>query len=203
MKTSAKQTIAKIALGSLFTLICFAGAIHAQPYFLNETNFHEPELSIEEWMTNEDAFDSSYEESSIEIESWMTDTNAFNDTYSEPLLALESWMTDIEEFNNSYTEELLAVESWMTDPENLDNCNEEPLMAVEDWMNDLDLFFDYFQPNTKMLFAELTEEPIKLESWMTNIDDFLAAPMNKLPNINSINLNEFSPIMMALHVSSK
>jgi len=203
MKTSAKQTIVKIVLGSLFTLICFAGAIHAQPYFLNETDFHEPELQVEDWMINQDAFNSSYEEPSIEIEKWMTDVNAFNDTHSEPLLAIESWMTDSEEFNNTYTEELLAVEDWMSDPENLNNCNAEPLLAIEDWMNDLDLFFDYFQPNNKMLFVELAEEPIKLESWMTNVDDFLAGPMLKLPNINSIDLNEFSPIMMALHVSSK
>lgn len=203
MKTAAKQTIAKIALGSLFTLICFAGAIHAQPSFLNETDFQEPELEVEEWMINQDAFNSSYEEPSIEIDNWMIDVNAFNDTHFEPLLAIESWMTDEEEFKNTYTEELLTIESWMTDPENMDHCTKEPLLAVEEWMNDLDVFFDYFQPNTKMLFAEFTEEPIKLESWMTNIDDFLAGPMLKLPNINSIDLNEFSPIMMALHVSSK
>ena len=161
MKTSTKQTIAKIALGSLFTLICFAGAIHAQPSFLNETDFHEPDLEVEEWMTDTEAFD------------------------------------------NIYTEKLLTIEDWMTDPGNLDNCNEEPLLALEDWMNNLDVFFDYFQPNNKMLFAELTEKPIKLERWMTNVDDFLAGPLHKLPNISSIDLNEFSPIMMALHIPSK
>jgi len=203
MKTSAKQTITKIALGSLFSLICFVGAIHAQPSLLAETNFHEPDMEVEEWMIDQDAFNSSYQESNLEIESWMTDFEAFDNTQHEPLLTIEDWMTDTEAFDNIYTEELLAIEDWMTDPDDLKNSSHEPLLALEDWMSDMDLFFDYFQPNTKMLFTEVTEEPIKLESWMSNVNDFLAGPIHKLHNINSIDLNEFSPIMMALHISSK
>jgi len=203
MKTSAIQTIAKTVLGSLFIFICFASAIQGQPSFLSETDFYEPELNVEDWMIDQESFDASFEESTIEIEPWMIDESDFNHTHNEPLLAIDSWMTNVEDFDNVYSEDLLVIEDWMTAPENLDNCNNEPLLAMENWMTDLDVFFDYFQPNTKMLFAEFIEEPIKLESWMTNVDDFLAGPLHKLPNIHQINLMESAPILVALHTSSK
>ena len=67
-------------------------------FFMNEES--EEQLQIEDWMTNENNFNSSVftitdvQESALNIENWMMDDHLFeNNLETEPELKVEDWMT--------------------------------------------------------------------------------------------------------------
>lgn len=101
----------------------------------------EDVLELEDWMTNETNFATSFSieeeiESPIELENWMTDESIFSGTLmsleieTEEAMELENWMLDAENFEVEKQKEYIAGSSI-----NIENVKDSEL-ELEPWMFD-------------------------------------------------------------------
>ena len=108
----------------------------------------EESLELEEWMTNETNFTSSFAieeeiESPLEVEEWMKDESYFSAT---------SMSFEVE------TEESLEIENWMLDSENFYTENEETKSNSQ----------PKFITGENYYFEHMDDYELKLELWMTD-----------------------------------
>ncbi|MBI9063551.1 MAG: hypothetical protein JEZ14_16330 [Marinilabiliaceae bacterium] len=210
MKALQSKSSATKSLPLIIGVLFLSFSLFAQAGFKSEVEFTEPELEIEKWMTDVDAFESTHEESDLKVETWMTNLDDFYNTYEEPLLAIDSWMTNLDKFDALNEEPMLAVESWMTDSQEFKNFTQvnpellfaeatEKSLSIENWMINIDDFENYSQDDLILL----ADEPIEIEGWMVSLEEFHSIPTTKIPTLNNIDLEEHAPVLIALHTSSK
>lgn len=109
-----KTRLTQIILATFLIVFLIGGNVNAKGTELTIAssleNIEEPELKVEDWMVNENNWNTfnnytyiltDYSEASLEIENWMLDQNNwFNDSFqystaeAENVLLLEDWMTN-------------------------------------------------------------------------------------------------------------
>jgi hypothetical protein len=129
MKTTVKQ----LAAGTFIAFLLLVGNVNAEGTEVKASSQEniETTLQVENWMTDEDLWNTN----SISISEFIQE--------SETSLELENWMTSEETWNlnKNFVEEAeasLELENWMTSEEtwNVNNMNLETELAVENWMLD-------------------------------------------------------------------
>ncbi len=152
----------------------FTNAETFAAYLVNET---EQPLEIEEWMTNENAFDgfsASLEtetESEMVVEEWMMNDNSFTasfkiETETENPLQLENWMTDDSDLNSlsaslkAETESELVLEDWMMNEKMFNNI--EKVTKITKTESKAISTATYFYREVNI------EENLEVENWMLN-----------------------------------
>lgn len=168
MRTINNQPTVKLLSSLLLVSLFMSLNLNAQPIH-DQLPMDEPELVVEEWMTNTESFNT--DESILEIEDWMTDLESFSNEDLE-LIHVEAWMTDISSFNVD-EETSLEVESWMTSLENYYNID-------------------------SYLLAEVDEQPLFVENWMTDYNAFQKTSAFEIEGIKEIELDTNIPVLMAL-----
>jgi hypothetical protein len=152
----------------------FTSAETFAAYLVNET---EEPLNVEDWMTNENAFDGfsaaleTETETELVVEDWMMNDNSFEttlkiETETENPLQVENWMTDESNFNSFSA--LLKTET-------------ETEMVLEDWMMNEKIFNNIEKVSAKtktgskpistatFFYREVNiEEDLEVEGWMLN-----------------------------------
>jgi len=210
MKALQSKSIATRTFTLVIGVLFLSFSLFSQSGPNSDSEFTEPELKIEKWMTDITAFESTYEEANLQVEAWMTDINKFEAINEEPLLAVENWMTDMNAFDAINEEPLLAVDSWMINTEEFKNfmqINPELLFAeanekavkIESWMTNIGDFNNYSQDD----MIVVADEPIEIEGWMVNIEEFFCIPMTQIPTLKSIDLEKHAPVLIALQTSPK
>ncbi|HSO87870.1 MAG TPA: hypothetical protein VLQ91_15040 [Draconibacterium sp.] len=156
----------------------FTSAETFAAYLVNET---EEPLNVEDWMTNESAFDgfsASLEtetETELELEDWMMNENNLTaalkiETETENPLEVEDWMTDESNFNSfsallkTETESELVLEDWMTN-EKIFNNNQNETKVTKNESEPIS--------TTTYFYREVNiEEKLEVESWMLNSNNW-------------------------------
>lgn len=189
------KTTAVIILASLLSVGVRANGVEKANNrgMISETGFsaefilidQEESLALEAWMTDESNFFLTLNvaeeiEDALGMESWMTSESTFSNltlplqVETDEALTVEGWMK-----NESYggesvdieteTEEILKMEFWMTGQGPFCNSSSflqvdtDNVLTIEDWMKN-----DNCGSNS-VSFDEETDDPLKLESWMTNL----------------------------------
>jgi len=168
MKTLRNLSIVKSISSVLFVAFVISLSISAQENF-NQVPFEEYEITVEDWMTDIESYNS--DEESIEIEDWMTNIESFS-VESDELLVLEDWMSDLSSFNT-----------------------DEQAMEVELWMTSLDEFYNGYDA---YLLATSDEEPMVVENWMTDLQEFNKVRANEIEGIKDIEFDTHHPLLIAL-----
>lgn len=147
-------------------------------YLVNET---EEPLNVEDWMTNESAFDgfsASLEtetETELELEDWMMNENNLTaalkiETETENPLQVEDWMTNESNFNSfsallkTETESELVLEDWMTNEKIFNNNQKETKVTKNESEPISTATYFYREVNI--------EEKLEVESWMLNSNNW-------------------------------
>lgn len=106
-----KTKINQLVVVALFAFIMLAGNVSAKGTEINTSNYEnivEPALELEDWMVNENYWNTAENaiyligiaDKNLTLESWMTD--------------VKTWITDSIAYLKTETETELFLESWMT-----------------------------------------------------------------------------------------